>query len=516
MSFKSFAAGLCCTVLLLGASSPSRAQSEEYVWSFYQYDETASLIFGIPETDAVRANAVCEGGAPSLKLEADVGGLSNGEAAEVKFSAGSFSETLPGEVIGIGAEMGIAGVEVKPSTEDGLWQAIADQETLTYEVSGHRASDLSLKGAEAKVEHFLAACNRLGGGTAEMANDEQEAAQTMAEQDPIEAAEAPASEISEKEAFESAKELGTVEAWDAFLSSFPTGFRADLARAYLAKLGSAPPAKLPAEPTPKEEAAAAEPEIRLSTVNPGPGTSAWVNFDFPMDEGNSSVFAASVQAPGIQFITYCNANKKLSMKLQATPHGVYPAFDTRISQGLETAIGTGSDPDAGRMLLQFSNGASVATAARVEGMTGDVVLNDPANAKGFVPAGATVKNFLTENSVILSAPPFQTTLQLKGSKTAICAVLNRCGASAPDCAAEKAAPKPAAKPKPKPKNKSGCGAGQIKVEGRCMTPSDAVRYCGPGYKAVGGRCVQRQSAPAQPQCPPGLVWSALEGCHEDD
>ena len=49
-----------------------------------------------------------------------------------------------------------------------------------------------------------------------------------------------------KSAFESAKELGTADAWNAFLSSYPTGFYADMARAYLKKVGepaavSAPP-----------------------------------------------------------------------------------------------------------------------------------------------------------------------------------------------------------------------------------------------------------------------------------
>lgn len=39
----------------------------------------------------------------------------------------------------------------------------------------------------------------------------------------------------EKDAFESAKELGTPDAWNAFLKSFPTGFYADMARAYLKK-----------------------------------------------------------------------------------------------------------------------------------------------------------------------------------------------------------------------------------------------------------------------------------------
>ncbi len=40
-------------------------------------------------------------------------------------------------------------------------------------------------------------------------------------------------DVSAKDAFEAAKELGTVEAWNAYLANFPTGFYADLARAYL-------------------------------------------------------------------------------------------------------------------------------------------------------------------------------------------------------------------------------------------------------------------------------------------
>ena len=39
----------------------------------------------------------------------------------------------------------------------------------------------------------------------------------------------------EKDAFATAKELGTVDAWNAFLATYPTGFYADMARAYLKK-----------------------------------------------------------------------------------------------------------------------------------------------------------------------------------------------------------------------------------------------------------------------------------------
>lgn len=61
---------------------------------------------------------------------------------------------------------------------------------------------------------------------------------------------------AEKDAFEAAKELGTIEAWDAFLSNHSTGFYADLARAYVKKLtGAAPQPETPSQPA----AAAATP-----------------------------------------------------------------------------------------------------------------------------------------------------------------------------------------------------------------------------------------------------------------
>lgn len=64
----------------------------------------------------------------------------------------------------------------------------------------------------------------------------------------------------EKEAFKSAKELGTPDAWNAFLKSFPTGFYADMARAYLKKAGDPREASTPPEqpPLPPSSARAGE------------------------------------------------------------------------------------------------------------------------------------------------------------------------------------------------------------------------------------------------------------------
>ena len=69
-----------------------------------------------------------------------------------------------------------------------------------------------------------------------------------------------ADNVSAKQAFDDAKELGTVDAWNAFLASYKDGFYANLARAYLKKLGAADAAPSETEPTAKSDAAPAEPE----------------------------------------------------------------------------------------------------------------------------------------------------------------------------------------------------------------------------------------------------------------
>ena len=62
-----------------------------------------------------------------------------------------------------------------------------------------------------------------------------------------------------------------------------------------------------------------------------------------------------------------------------------------------------------------------------------------------------------------------------------------------------------------------CGRRSIYLEGRCVLRREAESFCGPGFKVQGERCVSRYQSDAEKHgCPPGLVWSAQEGCHEDD
>ena len=73
----------------------------------------------------------------------------------------------------------------------------------------------------------------------------------------------PAADVSPKEAFVAARELGTAEAWNTFLENYPSGFYTDLARAYVKKLNggaSTPAAASDTSITPREPAAAGAPQ----------------------------------------------------------------------------------------------------------------------------------------------------------------------------------------------------------------------------------------------------------------
>lgn len=96
---------------------------------------------------------------------------------------------------------------------------------------------------------------------------------------PIVGAALAAEPTAEKQAFEAAKELGTVDAWDAFLANYPKGFHADLARAYVKKLTGGPATNAPPPREPEAEPVAANNDFPVEAgtwggiVRSGPGQS---------------------------------------------------------------------------------------------------------------------------------------------------------------------------------------------------------------------------------------------------
>lgn len=245
-------------------------------WQFYESNDpdnkgamTARLVYGVPETDNVQVMGVCDArpstGAKfsSVTFGANIGDLPNGKEADLRFSGGGVEQTLHGN-IERGEGEGLSGVHVDIKNDDAIWAVFSEKDTLDYQVPGYRTATLDLAPGRDKLKAFVDACRTY----------EKAVLGTDTEADETAAAEANGN--AEKDAFDSAKELGTVAAFEAFLSTYPTGFYADLARAYITKLNKAetatpapPPPEKKTSPPPEKKAsspAASKPEKKKAST----------------------------------------------------------------------------------------------------------------------------------------------------------------------------------------------------------------------------------------------------------
>lgn len=233
----------------------------------------------------------------------------------------------------------------------------------------------------------------------------------------------------QKDAFDAAKDLGTIEAWEAFLKSYPKGFYADLARAYVRKLGASSAA--PRKRQPARTRSQPKPQARLTTVTAEPGTTPWRLRSFETDDGNTREMAAAVASDGVELLFYCAGKQRLTGIIRESKRGQYPKFDERIRQGLAAK---GADTGEPALIpMRFSDGTVYSVSASVQEMTGDVSLAQDADGSGFRAAGNFVSDLMTGQSVSIEAPPFAATLQLKKSSKALCSVINKCGAKVARC-----------------------------------------------------------------------------------
>lgn len=249
----------CLVALAAAFSLPSispAAADDDMQWQFYESNDpdnkgamTARLVYGVPETDDVQVMGVCDARPStgvkfsSVTFGADIGDLANGENADIRFSGGGFEHTLHGNVARTEGE-GINGIHLDIEHGDPLWTAFAEKGTLDYLVPGYRAATLKLEPGRDKLKSFVEACRTYA--KAVLAPDDK-------------AATAPGNGSPEKDAFESAKELGTAAAFEAFLANYSSGFYADLARAYIDKLGAK---TAPAKPAVVASAAPADPTCK--------------------------------------------------------------------------------------------------------------------------------------------------------------------------------------------------------------------------------------------------------------
>lgn len=262
---RSFPTSITIAAVLAACLAAAAHAKGDRQWEFSEFNDpdnkgrmTARLAYGVPETDNIQVSGVCDASPStgvkfsSVTFGADTGDLKEGDAVELYFSGGGFKHTLKGSVYGTQAEVGVSGVHADIEHDDPIWKALQEQETLEYFVPGYATASLQLKGGAKNIKSFIEACRTyseaiLGDSAGSDGGAEPE---TEAKSEPTTDTAKPASGNAEKDAYEAAKELGTVEAWEAFLNSYPSGFRADLARAYMKKLGATPGAAKKSEATP--------------------------------------------------------------------------------------------------------------------------------------------------------------------------------------------------------------------------------------------------------------------------
>jgi hypothetical protein len=467
----------CATAVSLWLPHATASRAETGMeWQFFETNnpdyKSTRLVYGVPETDNVQVSGACVHSASiganfsTFTFGADIGALEAGKDTELRLSGGGFDHTMKGKIVRAAGEEGLSGVELDIGTDDPLWRAFAEKDSIDYLVPGYKAASLDFSRGRDKIQQFVKACETFATGS--------QPAQS-----------ASASGDAEKEAFESAKELGTVEAWEAFLANYSSGFRADLARAYIKKLGATE--------------AAATPPSSVNTLLAEADASCKDRGTLRSQNSNTPVKITFINRAGaVRGIVWLDFNGQpkdyatLNDREQIT-------LDSFMTHPWMITDGPG---DCLRIVLPQSN----ATAFELGSGSTATTVNASAPAKE-IPAKKPVAKKVT------------------GCEEGYKLVKGKCKRIT---STEKPQGCPAGtRPVPETDNcvpitsKSGCPKGQIKVEGKCMTKSNAVSYCGPGYRPQGGKCVQGYVAPKNPRpsthgSPPGQVWNAQEGCHEDD
>ena len=434
MSIRPIVLGLVLLASAIGSISLAAreaAAEDQLQWQFVEAKDpdkgttTPSLIYGVPETDNMQVTGGCKPGAggnsTSVVFAADIGDLPTGKDTDLRFSGGGLDYTLKGQIYRAEAEEGLSGVRADIPLDDPLWGAFAAKELLDYLVPGYKAATLDFTSGKDKIAAFVQACRTY--------------AATVTSPAPAGDAATSSGDDAEKDDFNSAKELGTVEAWQAFLANHPSGFRADLARAYVTKLGSGA-----SQPQPAAPQVTAEPEAEPSCADRANLRSKTSDVATKL-----TVINKSGQYRSVLWLDF-DGNPKSYANLNS---GEQVRLDTFVTHPW-------------------------------------MITDGPGNCMQIVMPDAA------EKVIVLS------------------------GSGGPNVKATVSKPAtPAAK-----KKSSGCGKGQISIEGRCVAKKNAAGFCGPGYHLQGNKCAQGYVAPKNPKsthgCPRGQAWSPEEGCHEDD
>jgi hypothetical protein len=159
-------------ILAAGAvalSSVSAHAQQGYSWQHYvnqssdPLQSNITLVHGLPETDDLQFFARCQIGAggpyAQVQIVADTAGLPNGAPVSLSFTDGAGAGTiLDGTIIGVNAEIGVTGVEMALSLDDGLFNLMRVRNALSYAIPGGQGIEIVTAGVTGPLDQFLTAC----------------------------------------------------------------------------------------------------------------------------------------------------------------------------------------------------------------------------------------------------------------------------------------------------------------------------------------------------------------------
>ena len=130
------------------------------VWSFAGEGDSASLTFGVAESDAIAFTASCTRPAKQAQavLPPLVPDLQPGAPVSVVLSAGAFSKTYAGVGSPVSEETGQSQPLLEVPLGDPLWQAIISESLLIATAAPEPPYEISLKGSAGPARQFLATC----------------------------------------------------------------------------------------------------------------------------------------------------------------------------------------------------------------------------------------------------------------------------------------------------------------------------------------------------------------------
>lgn len=313
----------------------------------------------------------------------------------------------------------------------------------------------------------------------------------------------------EQVAFESAKELGTPAAFNAFLTNYPSGFYADLARAYLKKLNTNAAGGEPAPSSPPSEPAVKFRGVNGSNVvmvRHGAGAFVKTGRETWTEQNSTGTGTFKFKEVG---------RRESEVQLFDGSRSVFLGIDVA-----EAIIWYSDSTQPRRPLYEI-----------IEAQAGSVApeqMHEPAEVQSGSPAPQPNKNANRNGAT--------------GCEEGQRFVDGRCRKirtyEKPQGCPKGTEPVPETDNcRPIKKQVVRCKSGYSKVDGKCIKFNEVVGYCGPGYRLKGEKCVPRTNqAPSKPEpapskgqsrpqwqidainkgCKPGQAWNKQEGCHEDD